>query len=214
MQQLAALVAQAAAAPDPLWCPRAFAARSERNRAARPWRAGALIHNFGQAARAGVSARARGARASGAICRLRGGLCALPPGAAGLGQVAQADPYALGSAGVCTHPGAGSLPGAASGLKIPTHRRSGVLQSRATAIGCARGCARPMDVARHQGLTRRRRQERRLSAGLSTPDRPSLASKRKKRRGLTRSEKTSHNLRLRWALTRTAKNSAAERQAL
>ena len=35
----------------------------------------------------------------------------------------------------------------------------------------------PMDVARRQGLTRRGRQERRISAGLSTPDKLRPASK-------------------------------------
>ena len=88
MQRLAALVAGATAqaAPDPLWCPRNFAARSERAPAARTRRAGSLIYNFGQAARAGGAARARGARAASATCRVRGALWAPSPGAAELGS--------------------------------------------------------------------------------------------------------------------------------
>jgi hypothetical protein len=78
---------------------------------------------------------------------------------------------------VGTPSGAGSRPGAASGLKSPIHHRSGGRRSRATGIGCARGFSGPMDVARRQGLSRRWRQERRLSAGPSTPNRLQPASK-------------------------------------
>ena len=55
--------AKARAAPDSLWCPQNFAARSERTPASRAWCAGALIYNLGRAARAGGDARnpARGA---------------------------------------------------------------------------------------------------------------------------------------------------------
>ena len=55
-----------------------------------PRRAGALIYNFGQAARAGSAARARGGSPGSKARRVRGERCAPPAGAAELGQAAQA----------------------------------------------------------------------------------------------------------------------------
>ena len=137
---------------------------------------------------------------------MRGELRASPPGAAELGQEAgiRSRPGALpalrrraedhcgdpGSAGDREDPQAPGIAGAgtatlirprssaASGLAIPVYHRSGGSQSWATAIGCARGFSGPMDAARWQGVTHGRRPERRISAGLPTPDRLRLASKR------------------------------------
>ncbi len=102
---------------------------------------------LGQAAQAGVRSR------SGALPELRWRSedhCG-DPGAAGDRE----DPHAPGAAGARATAGAGPVPGAASGLTIPIHHRSGGPQSRATGIGCARGFSGPMDVARRQGVTRR-----------------------------------------------------------
>ena len=58
------------------------------------------------------------------------------------------DPHVPGIAGQGTPSCAGPRPGAASGLAIPIHHRSGGPQSRATGISCARRPSGPMDVAR------------------------------------------------------------------
>ena len=87
------------------------------------------------------------------------------------------DPHAPGIAGAGTATLTRPRSSAANGLTIPIYHRSGGSQSRATGIGCARGFSGPMDVARWQAVTLGRRPERRISAGLSTPDRLRPASK-------------------------------------
>ena len=79
-------LAQTEAAPDSLWCPHNFAARSERPPASRAW----CSRTQRQAARAGRAAETRTTRAGRTAGRVRADLCASPPGAVDLGQVAQA----------------------------------------------------------------------------------------------------------------------------
>jgi len=78
--------AQTQAAPDSLWCPHNFAARSERTPASRAWRTGTQR----QAARAGGAAGTRTTRAGRTAGRVRGNVHPSPPSTAELGQVAQA----------------------------------------------------------------------------------------------------------------------------
>ena len=152
--------AQAAAAPDPL-----------------PRRAGTERQVARAGGAAGGAARGRGARAGCATRRLRGELCAPPPGAAELGKVAQArvrdrlgalpklrrraqdhcghpgatcdreDPHAPGAAGAGTPSGASPWPGATSGLTLPNRDGSGDPMHGAAGVGCVRGFAGPMKAA-------------------------------------------------------------------
>ena len=68
------------------------------------------------------------------------------------------DPHALGIAGAGTASGAGTRPGAASGLTLPHRDSSGDPgATRAAGVGCVQGLSRPMAAVRRQGVTRKRR---------------------------------------------------------
>lgn len=173
-----------ASAPDPLpWC-----AGPER-----------------QAARPGSAATARAASPGQTARRTRGGLCASPPSAIELGQVAQAgvrdrdgalpelkrraedqcgdpgaagdreEPYAPGVAGQGTASCAGPRPGSASGLPLPNRDSSGDPASRADGVGCIRAFAGPMEASWRTGTTRGRR-PRRTTFGWAVTAQQSFAT--------------------------------------
>jgi len=87
------------------------------------------------------------------------------------------DPHAPGSAGQGTTPCAGPRSSAASGLTTPIPHCSSVPARGAAGVGCVPAATGPMETAYGQGVTRRLQPERRISAGLSTPNRPQPAPK-------------------------------------
>ena len=159
------------------------------------------------ATRSAAIARAGSASPGSCARRVRAELRAPPPGAAELGQAAQAgirsrpgalpelrrraedhcgdpgaagdreDPHPPGVAGAGTAPCAGPRSSAAGGLTIPTPHCSSGPARRAAGVGCVPVATGPMETAWRQGVNRRQCPERRFSGGPSTPNRSQPASK-------------------------------------